>query len=393
MAPQLDASPCFPSAAQEQLLRAALLEGDDARRAFDAWRAAVDLENLDDASARLLPLLSRSLVRLGVKDPRLQGWRAAYRAWFAANELLFQEMRPALEALARAGIPAMLLKGAAIVALLGASGERPMVDLDVLVPLERAREAFRALSAAGFSSAVRRPERLVGARHGTPFRAPSGRELDLHWSLLWENCTPGADAPLWAAAREARLGASSVLVPAPEDLILHACVHGLQSAGGPAIRWAADVAVIAARAGSGVDWDRLAAEAARRRVVLPVRTALRWTRDRLGAPVPEPSLTRLETIEVTEGERRELARKLRPMHGLSSLAVYWSLHARATEGDPLGLLGRVARFPSYLQRNWELDHVLELPYHLWYRALVRLGAGRLILGEVVPRRPGRAGRR
>jgi hypothetical protein len=385
----IDASPCFPTPAQTLLLRAALLDGEPGRAAFRAWRAAVDPEALEEASYRLLPLLSRNLVRLGVQDPSLERWRGVYRRWFASNTLLFQDARAALEALARAGIPTLLVKGAALVATLGASGERPMRDLDLLVPPGRARDAFAALRGAGWRSISRRPERLVDARHGTPFAAPSGRQIDLHWFLLWENCFGGADAPLWDAAREARLGASPVRVPAPEDVLLHACVHGLQCASGPAIRWAADVTLLSARRAADLDWERVAREAARRRVAVPVRTALRWARERLDAPVPDAALARIEAIPTGDDERREMEAKLRPMVGLSSLAVYWSYHRRAREGEGLGVLGRIATFAPYLQRNWELDHPMELPYFLFYRSLRRLG---IDAGLVDPRRPLRRAR-
>jgi len=382
---------CFPDAAQTLLLRAALLEGEPARAAFRAWRAAIDPEALDEGSYRLLPLLSRSLLRLGEADSHLDRWKGTYRRTFVLNERLFHDMARVLRALAAAGIPAIALKGAALVTCAYKdSGVRPMADLDVLVEPRRARQAFAALRALGWRSEVRRPESLLGVRHAAVFVSPEGRELDLHWSLLWESCAGDADAALRAAARTASLRGAPALAPAACDLLLHVCVHGLSSAGGPAIRWAADaftLAALSARAAKGapdaIDWARLAREAASRRLALPVGAALRWIRDHLDAPVPEDALARIEGLPVSAAERAELAAKVRPLRGANVLRYYWFQHRRAAGG---GLLRDLACFPAFLRVHWGLDHAALLPYYLLVRILRRAweGAG---LGDAPGPRP------
>ncbi len=371
---------CFPDPAQTLLLRAALLEGDAAREAFREWRARVDPEALDEGSYRMLPLLSKNLLRLGLTDAYLDRWKGTRRRSFVVNEILFRELGPVLDALGKAGIPVLLLKGAALVAgVYGESGLRPMADLDLLVPDARARDAFETLRALGWRSLAPRPERLLDARHGTSFKGPSGHEIDLHWYLLWENCAREADAPLWEAAVEARLGARAVRIPCAADQLLHVVVHGLQWSPLPPLRWAADAFLLVAS--DAMDWDRLAREASRRSLTLPVRTGLRWVRERLEAAVPADALARLDAAPVSRAERSELAAKWRPMNGIASLEVHWAHHRRRSSAHGLGALATLGGFPAYLQHNWGVDRLFHLPYEIIRRGLRRLwidwvGAGR-----------------
>jgi len=57
---------CHPSPVEQLLLRAALLDGEEAITAWQAWITAVDLSNVNPGSYRLLPLLYDNLNRLGV---------------------------------------------------------------------------------------------------------------------------------------------------------------------------------------------------------------------------------------------------------------------------------------------------------------------------------------
>ncbi len=69
--PETHSGNYWPSQVQETLLRAALLPGADAIEAWSAVRSQLDLDRVDRASRRLLPLLADNLRRLGIDWPRL----------------------------------------------------------------------------------------------------------------------------------------------------------------------------------------------------------------------------------------------------------------------------------------------------------------------------------
>jgi hypothetical protein len=121
-----------------------------------------------------------------------------------------------------------------------------------------------------------------------------------------------------------------------------------------------------------VDWQRLVTETARRRLALPVRTALHWIREHLKAPVPDFALERLEALPVTAAERRELRAKLHPERPTAGLRIRWAHHARAAAGRGCGRASTLARFVPYLQQVWGLAHVGQLPSAVLRRGIERI---------------------
>src|SRR5689334_20225737 len=79
----------FPSADGELLLRAALLDGDAAIRAWGEWRAAHIDEQFDLASFRLLPLVYKNLAAAECDDAYMGRLKGVYRrSWFLTQSLL-----------------------------------------------------------------------------------------------------------------------------------------------------------------------------------------------------------------------------------------------------------------------------------------------------------------
>lgn len=75
--------------------------------------------------------------------------------------MLLARMIPVVAELERAGIPTLLLKGAAFVADTRLdAGMRPMNDVDVLVPSNRVRETIELLGDSGLEPASTRVRAL-----------------------------------------------------------------------------------------------------------------------------------------------------------------------------------------------------------------------------------------
>jgi hypothetical protein len=362
------------------LLRAAFLDGDPARASFRRWRGIVDPMALDQASFHLLPQLARNLGRLGEDDPHLDRWKGAYRRAFAFNSTLFGDMVSVVRVLSGAGIPILVVDGAAIIATVsGESGLRPMMEFGILIPPGEVSRAFDTLAAFGWRSETRFSERLVASLRGVWFTGPESRRIHLRWYLLRENCYPGADEPVWKAARDGLLGPFDIRVPCAADQLLHVCVDGLQPGLKTQWPWAADAFSLAA---SGeVDWQRLLTETARRRLALPVRTALHWIREHLQAPVPDLTLEQLAALPVTGAERCELRAKLDPGRPTSGVRILWAHHARAAAARGCGRTGTLARFVPYLEQVWDLAHVGQLPSAVLRRGWERM---REHVGRTVP---------
>jgi hypothetical protein len=99
----------LPSEEHRLLLRAALL--DDAAAAWCEWNRRVALDDMDEASMRLMPLVSANLRRLGVEHGHVRRLRGIHRYWWSRNQMLMRRLAIVLDGFNRESIPVMVLKG------------------------------------------------------------------------------------------------------------------------------------------------------------------------------------------------------------------------------------------------------------------------------------------
>jgi hypothetical protein len=273
----------LPTPDQHQLLRASL-SSDAAvvRVTFDAWKARVDLDAAEHGSMRLLPLLYRNLTRAGIDDPMLPRLKGIYRQVWFRNQLFLEHGKRALRELTAANIPAIVLKGAALVrAIYDEPALRPMEDFDVLVPREHFARAVELLLASGWSfhPPLADPEPHFVFQHAVGFRREGGGELDLHWSASGLPLDDEGTRAVWSASQEGTL--------APADQLLQICAHAmLLNPHIPPIRWAADAFLLLARTPT-FPWDALTRLARARGLSLLMRRCLEYLRDGLDAAIPD----------------------------------------------------------------------------------------------------------
>jgi hypothetical protein len=348
----------WPSEAQEMLLRAALLCGTEA---IDAWRAVRPQFAAvagGRASRRLLPLLGANLRRLGLDDPLAVHWEAIHRETATKNRARFEAGRRFLAALAGAGIPTLVLKGAALV---GEGyrdlGLRPMSDVDIAVPTAHVHPALQVLTRAGWSSSRPVTPGFIRMQHAAALReAGTSTSCDLHWHVYWECCGPHADDDLWAQSRSLDFEGVRTRALGPADQLLHLCMHASRRANRPQLLWIPD-ALMVLRAG-GVEWSRLVAQAEGRRFVLRAGAMLTYLERRFAAPIPERVFRQLQALPVSRLERLEFWVGHRRQGILGELPSYWCNYRRLRDdggvGGPLG-------FARYLQQMWGLPSLREVP--------------------------------
>ena len=366
---------CRPTALQELLLQAALLDGQQAFSAWCEWNRRGGLEQLDSGSYHTLPLVYSNLAQQGFQHPlmgTLGGIRR--RAWYE-NRLLFRRMGPVIEMLHGAAIPTLLLKGAALaVHYYPDPGLRPMGDLDVLVPEMHALQTLRLLESQGWKQEGEKNGRKLQLResdlgflHSLTLFHPDGREIDLHWHALYLASFPGADQPFWEASVPLEFEGVPTRALCASDQLLHACAHGTMWNPLPPMRWAADA--ITVMRSSKTDWQRLLMLAQRLRLITAVRDGLEYLAAALAAPVPAEALADMRQIKVSQSEELEYQRLCKPWHLLGpidSVRATYDIYARCMRGEK-GLV-KLARLPRYLQCNWGLDR----PHRVWPEAMRRI---------------------
>jgi hypothetical protein len=271
--------------------RAALREGF----LTGVWPVPAGGEEAEDLFAEaarqgLLGLLARDLASSSSVDQ----WPVALRERLrgARRSLLVRGVRQldlagrVLRSLAREGIRALPLKGAALAeTLYDSPADRPMADVDVL-----ALDGFPAAADCVRRLGLREVERVS---HAWAFRDPeSGFVLELHRSVT--SC-PGffpldADGCWWRR----RLTTGPVpWRPAPEDLLLHLALHAaFQHGFGLTLVQFLDFRRLFER--DAPDVSRTLAGALAARAERPLLAALRAAKAVVEAPVPTELLDRLD---------------------------------------------------------------------------------------------------
>jgi len=351
----------FPTVAQTQVLTTIFAPDAEARKAFNAWRAAVDLHGPFDSEVfRLLPLLYLRLRELEIEDSLMPRLKGTYRHALVRNIWLLHETGPPVAALERAGIPTLMLKGAPL-ALLSYSrrGARPMADLDVAVPKGRLAEAVRVLESAGWTS-NRLNRGAISIFHAAPFRNARGGEFDLHWHILPETSGKTIEAYFWETARPFDLDGIATLMLDPALALVHALVHGLRSNPVPPVRWVADTLTLI-RGSDDLDWSLLVEFARAAHVTQRVGLGLTLLAQRFDAPVPVDALQQLAASRPTLMERLETTAVLFETRGLVGNAIAKPVNLITDymrQADEPGLR-RLSGFFQYVRRRVAVNSVLE----------------------------------
>lgn len=364
----------WPAREQELLLRAALLQGPAALAAWNTWKSEVDFDRIDSESYRVLPQLYFNLTAHGVSDALVGRLKGIYRRTWYQNQLRFHAMSRPLRLLHEAGIPTMLLKGAALIRCYYQDyGLRPMSDFDICVPGDRVSRTLEVLEGQGFVPQV--PE-FSPERH---FTDRAGLELDVHWQVFPESLAPDASEACWLGSVETELHGTSTRVLNAADQLLHVCVHGIVHAPiwgeTSRVRWVMDALATLRDRTTQLDWDRLLAMSRRCRFMPPLRDGLTYLRRTFDAPIPESVLERLHTARVPVVDRMVHRVRSQPWERCPpwlSLCVAYIDHSRSL---PIGtgVIRTLAGFPGYCRHRWAAKQFWHLPLIAAFKAIRRIG--------------------
>jgi hypothetical protein len=268
-------------------------------------------------TGQLFTWLQRAPMRVPVPESVVAQLRQQHFKAAARTEMLLAELEKLLVALGDAGVPVIVLKGAALaepvyrnVAL------RPMRDLDLLVPSARIDVADRVLRALGYRadesyrpSAWYRDE----MHHLAPYVSLASRahvEIHHHVAPPWIGAGI-AIAELWDRARPVPIGTAQARALGPEDSLLHTCVHlvGSDRCVGR-LRDLCDLDEQVRHFGVSVQWTELGDRAVRYAVAEPVFIGLWLARVHMETDVPDSFMDRLRRPAGADSVRGLLVRTI-----------------------------------------------------------------------------------
>ena len=278
--------------------------------------------------------------------------------------IMLSQAASAVRAMGEAGIPCLLLKGGAgLLAGWLKVGDRPVTDIDILIPPERLEEAGRILTAKGWSPAFRPYLPCDARRHSHPVSSPAGGLLiDIHWFALRHARWPGVDDVLWQGAWPAELRDGHVMIPSPEDFLVHTIAHG-RRAGSPGSLWQKDVRALLQRPNLCFDWDRVERTVQNYRVAPMVAAGLEEVKEEAPNTVSDEICERLRRLPIRRSDRffLRLIRRFPEEVGFGH-AVIVGLDFFRTRPCRLNDLPRA--FVNYLKDRWELASPSQVPGHL-----------------------------
>ncbi|MFN9372657.1 MAG: nucleotidyltransferase family protein [Planctomycetaceae bacterium] len=379
-----------PSRLQTLLLHACLdSDPNSARRHFGEWQRQLDLDHIDFGSYRLLPLLWKRIEALAFDSRDRERIKGVYRRTWYANQLVLARASLLVQSLAARQIPTMVIKGAPLALCdYGDPGQRPMDDVDLVVPFAKAHQAVDALCDAGW---VPEPTPLTGtrvaaagahdswtagprrrelfddayfhARHAHGFRGPGGTGADLHWVFSQENFDPRLDQDVGNRAIPLRERAGGTrwahtLVPSPADHLLLLLVHGSRWNPVPPVRWAADSVILLRSAGTDLDWTQFEHSARDRGQAATAAVLLAYLEREFSCGIPAEVLRRLAAVPVSAAQRRNAELSMNPPGISAGLAELSLLYQRYRSLRRAGGRTPAGGFPGYLR------HVLGAP-SLW----------------------------
>ncbi len=344
----------WPTPEQELLLKAAILQGDDAIEAWKNWAAAINFDLLDSGSQRLLPLLYRNLVNQNIHHPVLDVYKGFYRMTWYKNRLLCHKIVDVLRLLESHGIQPLLMKGAVLADVYyGDWALRPMNDFDLLVPEEDALKIVDLLCSSGWKPAAAMPDESdLKTTHACTLVDSSGIEFDLHWRILHESGLKEMDHHFKSAAMHINFSGMKVSVLSHTDQLFHILIHGARWNAIAPLRWIPDAVMILRKSESSIDWDRMINESRRRCLVLPLKNTLLYIHEVFKAPVPAETISKLIQMKPLLSERLEFHMQGRPRGIIRDIIYLWFTHVR-TSGTP-ETIKLVFEFPSFLRKFWKV---------------------------------------
>jgi len=261
------------------------------------WTAVLALA----ADEHVLPYLYWNLQRLDALSALPEALRrqlhAGYMGNAARNRALLHYVEQILTAFAQRNLPVIVLKGTYLVDQVYPSpGARAVGDTDLLVPADRIAEAVAVLEDLGYTASEPFSPTFLTIRKHLGIYRRAGHLVELHYELMDPHePMPAPVAAIWQRAVPATVAGCPVLVLAPEDLLLHLCIHGtLQHQLNFDMRFLTDIVAYSQYAAQQLDWSVLVARARHMRWGHSVWLALTLATRLLGAPIPPEVCAQLQ---------------------------------------------------------------------------------------------------
>jgi len=277
--------------ADQELLYAALCDGEKAEKAWLAWRAGLDFDQSGPRYAPLIPLLHQNLALLGIQDPLMGKFKGIHRRTWYKNQLRLRQVKSLLTLWNDNGIESICLGDITLASHYHTDlGLRPIQAFQFLIHRNQLVSTIQHVQKEGW-----KPTGKMKQRHIHRFINPEGTRLNLYLHLFPTKFYSGEIDPFWDAKTSIQIHDISAYTLNPIDQLLHLCIQQPQKHFVHPLR-IADAMTILRKPQIEFDWERLYTPSLRGYVQIRLYTYLYNLWKKYNAPIPEDVLNHLSTI-------------------------------------------------------------------------------------------------
>jgi hypothetical protein len=281
---------------------------------------ALDWNYIIDCSIKqgISPLFYWNLKKIsndkGVPSETMKVLEKIYYSNLARNMLRYDELSKVLSAFKTAGIDVIVLKGAFLAEQIYKNiGLRPMSDIDLLVKEKDLQKAEIELTKLMYSA----PTKIFPTKLHEQFQTAFSNELqfvhitkkiriDNHWNIQAPHAPYQVDInKFWNNAEPVKIAGIEVLTFAPEDLLLHLCLHLDRhinsSVPAKPLRDFCDIAEVTRYYEDTIHWNYLLQSSKHYEIEEPIFQGLSIAKKYFGALVPENIFNDLKPIKSSVG--------------------------------------------------------------------------------------------
>lgn len=231
-----------------------------------------------------------------VPDKAMKTLRGRYYATLARNMRLYDELHKVLESYRDAGINVIVLKGAALAENVYQDiGLRSFEDIDILVREDDLQKAKKVILAEGYTLNESISPEAFSEKYGCDLHYVKDIIIEIHWDIvrrkIYNLYTEIKIDELWGNAQPAKIANTDALVLAPEDMLLHLCVH-LSKHGYNRLIWLCDLSGVIGH--YDINWEHVLKNASNYKVKAYMYYGLQFASRLLGADVPGHILQELK---------------------------------------------------------------------------------------------------
>ncbi len=217
---------------------------------------------------------------------------------------LERDLSAALRALNAVNITPILLKGAHLATMIYPEiADRPMADIDLLVPVDKMAAAEKALMDLAYTSErTKSMEDWCARSREIQMLKPDAMAVELHWALTNPRDLVAVDHDgLWCRSHEVNMFGHNARVLSLEDLVLYISYHAVISHqfGEKGLRPLFDILAILRRHSQFMDWNVVEQRARQWRIERATYLMLQLARQEGDAPIPDNLLSRLKPRSVS----------------------------------------------------------------------------------------------